>query len=72
MKMNELFFMAEVEGELPTRQGRINAAIRDIRRYPAPAIDHETFCDILEQNGLKYEDLTEREYLYIVDNIRAT
>ena len=41
MNFPELMFMAEAEGQLPTRMGRLNAIIKDIKNFPAPAIDSD-------------------------------
>lgn len=65
MDFPEMMFYAEAEGLLPTRQGRINAVIRDIKNYPKEEIDFEEFQEILENHDLNYFDLSEREINYI-------
>lgn len=61
----EMMFYAEAEGLLPTRAGKINAVIRDIKEYPAPEIEFSEFKKILRKYGLQYEELTDREIRYI-------
>ena len=61
----EMMFYAEAEGLLPTRAGKINAVIRDIKNHLSPAIDMSEFEEILNHYGLSYNDLTDREIRYI-------
>ena len=56
MKFPELFFYAEAEGLLPTRAGKINAVINDIKNYPGSEIEFSEFESILNHYGLRYED----------------
>ena len=65
MKFAEMMFYAEAEGLLPTRAGKINAVINDIKKYPYSEIEFSEFKKILENYGLQYEDLTDREIRYI-------
>lgn len=57
----ELMFYAEAEGYLPTRQGKINKVIREIRDFPAPEIDISDVERLLNKEGLSYKTLTARE-----------
>ena len=66
----ELCFYAEAEGLLPTRAGKINAVINDIKKYPSPTIGFKEFELILKKYGLSYEKLTDREIRYINASIR--
>ena len=61
----EMMFYAEAEGLLPTRAGRINAVINDIKKDPRPVIEFSDFEKILENHGFEYNDLSEREIRYI-------
>ena len=70
MNFPELFFMAEAAGELPTRIGRLNAVIRDIKKFPAPTIDSDILISILNKNGIELKDLTQKEFNYILNGIR--
>ena len=70
MKFPELFFYAEAEGLLPTRAGKINAVINDIKNYPGFEIEFSEFESILNHYGLRYEDLTDREIRHINASIR--
>ena len=65
MDIFETFFYAEAEGLLPTRAGKINAVINEIKANPNLEIDFSTFEEILHNHGLNYEDLTNREIKYI-------
>lgn len=70
MDMSYCFYMAESEGLLPTRAGKINAVIKDVKAYPSPTIDLPIFKKILNKHGLKYENLSKREINYINSMIR--
>ena len=70
MKFSELMYYAETAGELPTRTGRLNAVIRDIKRIPSPTIDSDTLISILNKNGIELKDLTQKEFDYILRGIR--
>ena len=59
------FYMAEAEGLLPTRAGKINAVINTVKEYPRSEIEFSEFEKILENYGLKYDDLSDREIRYI-------
>lgn len=65
MDFSEMMFYAEAEGFLPTRMGKINAAIKDIKEYPRPWLTEDVIKEIIEKNGLHIEYLTEREIRYI-------
>lgn len=65
MRFAELMFYAEAEGLLPTRAGKINAVIRDIKDFPSPTIDFMQFKTILSRYDLNYDDLTDLEKRYI-------
>ena len=70
MDMGYVFYMAESEGLLPTRIGKINAIIKAIRTYPAPSIDIHTFHFIVREHGINPESLTSREIRYINSAIK--
>jgi hypothetical protein len=65
MTFSETMFYAEAEGLLPTRAGRINAVINDIKKDPHPAIEFSDFEKILKNHGFEYNDLSDREIRYI-------
>lgn len=65
MTFAQTMFMAEAEGLLPTRAGKINAIINDIKKYPCSTIGFKEFELILERYGLCYDKLTDREIRYI-------
>lgn len=62
--------MAESEGMLPTRLGKLNAAIKDFRNHPSPTIETETFINIMNKHGLDYKSLTQTEFNYILEKVR--
>lgn len=70
MKLNEMLFYAEVGGLIPTRTGKINAVIRDIKNYPAPTIGMNEFEKILNKYELTFKMLTDREIQRINAGIR--
>lgn len=70
MNFAELMFYAETEGMLSTRTGKINAITKDVKKYPSPTIDEETFADIVESHGIRYNSLTNRELKYINSAIK--
>lgn len=61
----EMMFYAEAEGLLPTRAGKINAVIADIKAIPRPEITQDEFEQILRTYGLTYKGLSPRERHYI-------
>jgi len=65
MNIEYYFYMAEAEGLLPTRAGKINAVINAVKEYPRPEIEFSKFEKILESYGLRYDDLSDREIRYI-------
>ena len=69
MDMNYCFYMAEADGVLPTRRGKINAAINDIKAYPYSPIEFDVFESILNKHGLSYDKLSWKEVQYINDMI---
>ena len=70
MNFSELMFMAEAEGQLPTRVGRLNAVIKDIKMISTPSIDSDTLISILNKNGIELKSLTQKEFDYILRGIR--
>ena len=70
MKFEEMMFYAEAEGLLPTRAGRINKVIQDIKSFPHYTIDFNDFEKILKQNGLDWKNLSPREKKYIDSSIK--
>ena len=70
LKFPELMFYAEAEGLLPTRAGKINAAINDIKNDPRSWVDTNDIEQILQKYGLSCNDLSDREIRYINASIR--
>jgi hypothetical protein len=61
----ETLFYAESEGLLPTRMGKINAVINEIKNHSSYIIDLFEFKKILQKYGLSYEELSNKELEYI-------
>jgi len=70
MTFAEMMFYAEAEGLLPTRTGKLNAVITDVKKYPAPSIDIYHLEQILNKHGLTYNQLSRKELRYIENGIR--
>lgn len=70
MDFAELMFMAEAEGYLPTRAGKINAIVKAIKNYPSPVIDQSVFESIVNHYGINPQSLTRRELNYINSAIK--
>ena len=65
----EMLYYMECEGDMPTRTGRINAVIKEIKSTPPHHISENEFEQVLNNHGFSYEELTYRELLFIVESI---
>ena len=70
MNMSYCFYMAEAEGLLPTKTGKLNAVIADVKKYPEPSIDLYHLEQILNKHGLTCDELTAKDFAYIENGIR--
>ena len=70
MTFPEMMFYAEAEGLLPTRAGRINAVITEIKNFPGFTLEFSDFEKILKNHNLCYKDLTNQELRYINASIQ--
>lgn len=61
MDFNYGMFMAEQEGLLKTRAGKINSIIRQMKAYPDKTIPKAVFIAIVEMNGIDPNSLTTKE-----------
>ena len=61
---SELMYYAEAEGLLPTRAGKINAAINVINKS-ASSLDEDEIEEIFENEGIDFNSLSSREIRYI-------
>lgn len=61
MNFNYGMFMAEQEGLLKTRAGKINSIIKQIKAYPGEILPKAVFIAIVEINGIDPNSLTEKE-----------
>ena len=67
----EMLFYAESEGLLPTRLGRINSVILDIKDAAKYNLAASNLEFILRENGFySFDELTEKEVDYINRNLR--
>ncbi len=67
----EMLFYAESEGLLPTRLGRINSVILDIKDAAKYNLADSNLEFILRENGFySLDELTEKEINYINRNLR--
>lgn len=65
----EMLYYMECEGDMPTRAGRINAVIKEIKSIPPHHISEDEFEQVLNNYDLSYEELTYRELLFIIESI---
>lgn len=67
----EMLFYAESEGLLPTRLGRINSVILDIKDAAKYNLAASNLDFILRENGFySFDELTEKEIDYINRNLK--
>ena len=65
----EMLYYMECEGDMPTRAGRINAVIKEIKSTPPHHISEDEFEQVLNNHDLSYEELTYRELSFIIESI---
>jgi glycine cleavage system regulatory protein len=63
--MPELFYYAESEGLLPTRQGKINAVIKEVRTYDPTNFAMNELAYLLDKHNINIESLSSQEKRYI-------
>jgi hypothetical protein len=71
MTFPELCYYAECEGLLEPRASRLLKVIKDIKDYPSPSIDFETYEKILEKHGFTWKELSQSEAQMIEAGIHA-
>lgn len=69
MDFAEMMFYAEAEGLLPTRLGKLNKTIRDVKADPRPEISLIELKQILNENGLDFDDLSQSEKAYLINSL---
>lgn len=69
MDFAEMMFYAEAEGLLPTRAGKLNKTIKDVKADPRPEISLIELKQILNENGLDFDDLSQREKAYLINSL---
>lgn len=69
MDFAEMMFYAEAEGLLPTRAGKLNKTIRDVKADPRPEISLTELKRILNENDLDFDDLSQREKSYLINSL---
>jgi hypothetical protein len=63
--MPELFYYAESEGLLPTRRGKINAVIKEVRTYDPVNFTMNELAYLLDKHNIDIESLSTQEKRYI-------
>lgn len=63
--------MAEAEGMLDTREGKLQRIIKTVKAYPAETIPDTAFYAICESCGITAGSLTEGELSRIEQEIRS-
>lgn len=54
-------YMAETEGLLNTRESKLQKVIKEIKKYPAVIMPESAFKQVLMNNGIEPNSLTEKE-----------
>jgi len=65
----EIMFYAEAEGLLPSRAGKLNKTIKDVRADPRPEISLIELKQILNKNGLEFDNLSQKEKEYLINSL---
>lgn len=61
----EMMFYAEEEGLLPSRTGRLNAVIKEVKAYPADTMPEDEYERVLNKYGFSFSTLTMDDIRYI-------
>lgn len=69
MDFAEMMFYAEAEGLLPTRAGKLNKTIKDIKADPRPEISLTELRRFLNKNGLEFDNLSQKEKEYLIKSL---
>ena len=69
MDFAEMMFYAEAEGLLPTRAGKLNKTIRDVKADPRPEISLTELRWFLNKNGLEFDNLSQKEKEYLIKSL---
>lgn len=64
----EMLYQMECVGDLPTRRGKIERVIRELRAASDPW-DFETQCRIYDKVGIDSDTFTNEESAYIVKEV---
>ena len=69
MDFAEMMFYAEAEGLLPTRLGKLNKTIKDVKADPRPEISLTELRWFLNRNGLEFDNLFQKEKEYLIKSL---
>ena len=69
MDFAEMMFYAEAEGLLPTRLGKLNKTIKDVKADPRPEISLTELRWFLNKNGLEFDNLSQKEKEYLIKSL---
>ena len=69
MDFAEMMFYAEAEGLLPTRAGKLNKTIKDVKADPRPEISLTELRWFLNRNGLEFDNLSQKEKEYLIKSL---
>ena len=69
MTFAEMMFYAEAEGLLPTRAGKLNKTIKDVKADPRPEISLTELRWFLNKNGLEFDNLSQKEKEYLIKSL---
>ena len=64
-----MMFYAEAEGLLPTRLGKLNKTIKDVKADPRPEISLTELRWFLNKNGLEFDNLSQKEKEYLIKSL---
>ena len=64
-----MMFYAEAEGLLPTRLGKLNKTIKDVKADPRPEISLTELRWFLNRNGLEFDNLFQKEKEYLIKSL---
>jgi len=70
MDFAQTMFMAEAEGFLPTREGKIQGIIKAVKAYPGSTIELHDFFRIVDKWGIDIHSLTQAELARIESAIK--
>lgn len=71
MRLDYALKMAECEGLINTREGKLNRVIAEVRSYADSTMPEAAFRQSLERNGINPASLTNAEFQRILNAIKG-